>query len=91
MRAIDRGRPLSLGAITENRRTLIYVENLVSAILHAIDQPLPKLAGAAAGRRDSVMRLTESRTVVGWQPPLAMDEGLRRTAQWYRDGLLAVR
>jgi nucleoside-diphosphate-sugar epimerase len=131
MRAIDRGRLLPLGAITENRRTLIYVENLVSAILHVFDPPaavgetflvgddervstrelatrlgtalnrpprlipvpvpLLKLAGAATGRRDSVMRLTESsvvdatkiRTVVGWQPPLSMDEGLRRTAQWF--------
>lgn len=39
MRAIDRGIPLPLGAIRGNRRSLIYVENLVDALLHVLDHP----------------------------------------------------
>jgi nucleoside-diphosphate-sugar epimerase len=40
MRAIDRGLPLPLSSI-ENRRSLIYVENLADAIARCVDVPLP--------------------------------------------------
>ena len=38
MRAVKRGVPLPLGAI-DNRRSLVYVENLVSLILKCIEHP----------------------------------------------------
>ena len=50
------------------------------------------LLGSLARRRDVVSRLTESlqvdirktRTVLGWQPPVSVEEGLRRAAQEWR-------
>lgn len=54
------------------------------SVLHA--------AGALTGRSAEIERLCESLVVdssparkqLGWRPPVAVDEGLRRTAQWYR-------
>lgn len=43
MRAIDRGLPLPFAGV-ENRRSLIYLDNLADAIVHCVDAP------AAAGR-----------------------------------------
>lgn len=49
-------------------------------------------AGAALlGRRDLVQRLcgslqvdiSKARTLLGWNPPISLDEGLCRTAQWF--------
>lgn len=57
--------------------------------------PVPTLllkAGAAVlGRRDMAQRLcgslqvdiTKARTLLGWTPPISVDEGLRRTAQGF--------
>ena len=39
IRWIRRGLPLPLGAVHENRRSLIAVENLVDAIRHGVDHP----------------------------------------------------
>jgi len=124
MRAIDRGWPLPLASI-RNRRSLLYVGNLVDAILRclgggaagkvyalsdgepvstpelcralgrALDRPArlfafpPRLLDFVPG----MARLTESwvvddraiREELGWRAPVAFEEGLRRTAQWYRE------
>ncbi|MDG4476054.1 SDR family oxidoreductase [Desulfobacterales bacterium RS19-109] len=57
--------------------------------------PLPVFlleAGAVLlGRRDMAQRLcgslqvdiSRARTLLGWNPPISVDEGLRRTAQWF--------
>lgn len=60
--------------------------------LVAIPPRLLRLGGALAGRREEVMRLCESLVVdsgdtrrrLSWSPPLSVDEGLRRTVEWYR-------
>lgn len=133
LRAVDRGWPLPLSSV-HNRRSLIYVGNLVDtivrcaerpeaagrtylvsdgepvstpnlirAIARALDRPArlfpfpPRLlerAGALAGRTETVRRLTRSlevddsaiRRELGWRPPYTFEEGIRLTAQWFREG-----
>jgi len=123
MRAIDRGWPLPLASI-ENRRSLIYVGNLVDAIRVCLGGPaqgrtyavsdgpplstpeLCRAIGRALGRParlfpfppallglvPGMARLVQSqeaddaamRAELGWRPPFSFEEGLRRTAEWYR-------
>jgi nucleoside-diphosphate-sugar epimerase len=123
MRAICRGWPLPLASVS-NRRSLLYVGNLVDAIrrcleggvvqkVYAVSDGAPvstpelcRALGRALGRparlwpfppallrlAPGAARLAESlevddraiREELGWRPPFTFDEGLRRTAQWYR-------
>lgn len=128
MRALWRGIPLPLGAVTANRRSLVALDNLVDLIVTCIDHPaaanqtflvsdaedlstaallrrmgqqlgrparlLPvpvgvlRLAATLLGRPGIAQRLCGSlevdidktRHLLGWSPPLSVDEGLRRTA-----------
>jgi nucleoside-diphosphate-sugar epimerase len=64
LRAVDRGWPLPLGSV-ENRRSLIYVENLVSAIVRGLEAP------AAAGRT----------YLLADGPPVSTPELIRRIAR----------
>jgi nucleoside-diphosphate-sugar epimerase len=125
MRAVDRGRPLPLGAI-HNRRSLVALDNLVDFILTCAEHraaanqtflvsdgedlsttdlvrrlgrameaptrliPVPAwllIAGATLlGRRGVAERLcgnlqvdiSKARRLLGWSPPIDVDEGLRR-------------
>jgi nucleoside-diphosphate-sugar epimerase len=122
--AIARGIPLPLASI-KNRRSLIYVGNLVDAVLQCIAQPaaigrtylvsdadavsigeLCMKLGTALGRGARLFafpvallelfpparKLTRSLEVdttaitgdLGWQPRFSIDEGLRRTVDWYQ-------
>ena len=130
MRAIDRGLPLPLGGI-DNSRSLIYLGNLVDAIVLCLDHPaaagktylladhdlsstelargigaalgkpahlftippaLLKMAGAVAGKSDSVTRLLGSlqidsakiRRELGWEPRRDPQAGLQEMANSYR-------
>jgi nucleoside-diphosphate-sugar epimerase len=123
MRAIDRGWPLPLASI-RNRRSLVYVGNLVDAILvclggpaqgrtYAVSDGVPlstpelcRAIGRALGRParlfpfppallglvPGMARLVQSqeadsaaiRAELRWRPPFSFEEGLRRTAEWYR-------
>ncbi len=130
LRACDTPYPLPLGGIG-NRRSLLGLDNLVSAIALCLDHPeavgrkflvrdgedlsTPELAARlrkALGRparivwapvgpikalarigicRGLAQRLAGSLLAddsgirsLGWQPPLTVDEGLARVAQWWR-------
>jgi nucleoside-diphosphate-sugar epimerase len=124
MRAIARGVPLPLASI-DNRRSLVYVGNLVDAIIRCLEAPqaagkslavadgapvsVPDLCrrlGQALGRPARLFgvppallqlvpvlrKLTHSlevddsalREALGWRPPYTFEEGLLRTAHWYR-------
>jgi nucleoside-diphosphate-sugar epimerase len=56
--------------------------------------PVLRLCGSLTGRGAEVGRLCDSlavdiedtRTLLGWQPPHTVDDSLRRTVAWYRDG-----
>jgi len=62
------------------------------ARLLSIPPPLLRLAGNLLGRGAEVRRLCDSLTVdiaptrelLGWSPPLSLDEALARTGSWYR-------
>lgn len=129
--AVRRGIPLPLGAVTQNRRTLVGLDNLVDLIvtcayhpaaanqaflagddedlstadllrrmakafgvsLRLLPVPVPvlKAMARAAGKRGMVERLcgslqvdiTKAREVLGWKPPLTVDEGLARVASGF--------
>ena len=130
--AIDRGVPLPL-ASANNARSLVYVGNLVDALISCATHPaaagqtylvsdgedvstavlVEKIARALgrnnrsfhfppallravatlAGRSEQVDRLFGSLRVsnekicgeLSWSPPYTLDQGLRATADWYRD------
>ncbi|MEZ0246230.1 MAG: UDP-glucose 4-epimerase family protein [Methylophilaceae bacterium] len=132
MRWLDRGLPLPLGAIQQNRRSLIALDNLVDLIITCLTHPaaanqtflvsdgedlstvaLLKRMGQALGKparlfyvptallrlgailfnkRGVYQRLCDSlqmdigktRQLLDWQPPITVDEGLRRAAKGFR-------
>lgn len=127
-----RGVPLPLAAVTDNRRSLIALDNLVDLIVTCLEHPaaanqtflasdgedvstadLIRRVGAALGypvrlfgvppsllrlagtlmNKSSVYRrlcgslqldITKTRKLLGWTPPISVDEGLRRTAKGFQ-------
>ena len=130
-RAVAKGVPLPLGAVTGNRRSLVFLDNLVDLLLTCVDHPaavnqvflasdgedlstadlIRRLAAASGrrarlwpvplfclrwgstllGRREVLQRLLGSlqvdigkaRELLGWIPPVPVDEGLRRVMQGF--------
>ena len=128
MNWLRRGIPLPLGSVTKNRRSFIFIDNLVSMIIACINHPaaanqiflvsddedlstaellnrmalalgrpsklivvpenLVALGAKLIGRSDISQRLCGSlqvdirktKDMLGWSPPVSVDEGLRRTA-----------
>lgn len=128
-RWVARGIPLPLGGVTENRRSLVALGNLVSLLRLTLEHPgaagetflvsdgddvstaellrrtaralgrrallIPVPTGAlqaaagVLGRREVAQRLCSSlqvdigkaRSVLGWRPPLTLDDGLRRAVE----------
>lgn len=131
MRCLARGVPLPLAAVTNNRRSLVALDNLVGLIVTCLNHPaaanqtflvsdgkdlstaqLLKRLGAAIGqparlfylpptllklgasvlnRRGIYQRLcgslqldiAKTRQLLGWTPPVSVDEGLRRAAEGF--------
>lgn len=129
IRWLWRGVPLPLGGIFENRRSLVFLDNLVDLILTCIDHPaaanqtflvsddedlstaaLLRRMAAALGRparlipvpielitlgakmigRPAIAQrlcgslqvdIRKTKELLGWSPPVSVDEGLRRTAE----------
>ena len=125
MRAVQRGWPLPLGAV-HNQRSLVALDNLVDFIVTCLSHPqaanqtflvsdghdlsttelvrgLARAAGVPArllpvpvwalqagaallGKRDAMQRLcgnlqvdiSKARSLLGWLPPVSVDEGFRR-------------
>lgn len=61
------------------------------ARLMPVPPALMKLAGTVLGKRDQVDRLlgslivdiSKNRELLGWEPPLSVDDGLYETAKWF--------
>lgn len=131
MRWLKCGVPLPLGAVTENQRSLVALDNLVDLIVTCLDHqaaanqtflvsdgeslstasllrrmgealgrparlipvpvPLLQMGAALLGKRDMAQRLcgslevdiSKTRELLGWRPPISVDEGLRRTAAYW--------
>jgi nucleoside-diphosphate-sugar epimerase len=132
MKVVARGIPLPLGAIVDNRRSLVALDNLVDFIATCVAHPdaanqtflvsdgedlstadlarrlaramgkparlipvpvwMLKAGAALLGKRDVVQRLcgnlqldiSKARMMLGWQPPVSVDEGLRRAVSGFR-------
>jgi len=128
MRWLRHGIPLPLGAVTANKRSLVFLDNLVDLIVTCLDHPaaanqiflvsdgeslstaallqrmgkaigrparlipvpvsLLKLGATLLGKPGVAQRLcgslevdiNKTRELLGWTPPVSVDEGLRRTA-----------
>lgn len=128
MKWLNSGIPLPLGAISTNRRSFVFLENLVDLIVTCVGHPaaanqtflvsdnedmstatlLRRMAGAMGrparlipvpvglitigakliGRPDFAQRLcgslqvdiSKTRDLLGWTPPVSVDEAFRRTA-----------
>lgn len=132
MRWLARGVPLPLAAVTQNRRSLVALDNLVDLIVTCLHHPaaanqtflvsdgedlstaqLLKRMGAAMGRparlfyvppallklsasmlnRPGIYQrlcgslqldITKTQQLLGWTPPMSVDDGLRRAAEGFR-------
>lgn len=132
MRWLARGVPLPLAAVTQNRRSLVAVDNLVDLIVTCLNHPaaanqtflvsdgedlstadllrrmgvalgqparlfyvptaLLKLGATVVSRPGIYQRLcgslqldiAKTRQLLGWIPPVSVDEGLRRAAEGFR-------
>lgn len=132
MRWLVRGVPLPLAAMTNNRRSLVALDNLVDLIVTCLNHPaaanqtflvsdgedlssaqLLKRMGAAMGHPAHLFYLppallklgasvlnkpgiyqrlcgslqldiAKTRQLLGWTPPVSVDEGLRRAAEGFR-------
>ena len=65
------------------------LRDVVTSLRDYIDPALPVGFGAIPYRPDQVMHLeaniTALTTATGWKPAMPLDEGLRRTVDWFRD------
>ncbi len=132
MRWLARGVPLPLAAVTQNRRSLVALDNLVDLIVTCLHHPaaanqtflvsdgedlstaqLLKRMGAAMGHPARLyyvppallklgatvlnkpgfyqrlccslhLEITKTRQLLGWAPPVSVDEGIRRAAEGFR-------
>lgn len=128
----QRAWPLPLASI-ENKRSLIYLDNLVDALIHTLEHaesmgqtyllsdgqdvstpdlirlmaealqkpsrlfPVPvfmlKFLGVLASKSAAIQRLSGSLQIdsrhiqqhLGWKPPVHMQQGLEKTANWYQN------
>lgn len=129
---LARGVPLPLAAVTQNRRSLVALDNLVDLIVTCLNHPaaanqtflvsdgedlstvqLLKRTGAAMGRPARLfymppallklgatvlskpaiyqrlcgslqLDIAKTRQLLGWTPPVSVDEGLRRAVEGFR-------
>ncbi|GAB2182005.1 SDR family oxidoreductase [Denitratisoma sp. agr-D3] len=132
MRWLARGVPLPLATVTENRRSLVALDNLVDLTMTCLNHPaaanqtflvsdgedistaeLLKRMGAAMGKPARLfcvpsallklgatvlnkpgiyqrlcgslqLDIAKTRQLLGWAPPVSVDEGLRRAAEGLR-------
>lgn len=132
MRWLSRGVPLPLAAVTQNRRSLVALDNLVDLIMTCLSHPaaanqtflvsdgedlstadllrrmgtalgyparfvyvplsMLKLGARLVNKPGIYQRLCGSlqldiantRRLLGWSPPVSVDEGLRRAAEGFR-------
>jgi nucleoside-diphosphate-sugar epimerase len=67
----------------------IALREFILAVRDCIDSSLPLGFGETPYRPDQVMHLEADisalRAATGWAPKIAIEEGVRRTVEWYRD------
>ena len=66
----------------------ISSRSVVEKIVELLDTEIAPSFGALADRPPAPVRAADierTRSVLGWRPRIALDEGLRRTIRWYRE------
>jgi CDP-glucose 4,6-dehydratase len=82
-------RALGGQAFNFSNEIQVTVIELVERILRLMDSDLKPLVRNEATNeiRHQYLSAAKARQVLGWQPLFTLDEGLRRTIEWYRDFL----
>lgn len=79
-------------AFNFSNESQVSVSELVDRILRAMQSDLqPEVRNEAMNEiREQYLSARKAREVLGWKPLYTLDEGLRRTIDWYREFLGAV-
>jgi UDP-glucose 4-epimerase len=81
--------PTASGAFNLGSGRAAPIRTIVERVRDLIDPQLPLGFGEVPYRPDQVMRLeaniTRLRDATGWSPQIDLDEGLRRTVEWFRE------
>ena len=76
------GQTINLGAGEEHA-----IKDVVLKVLELMNSPVRPLIGALPYRPGEIQRLyadsNKARELLGWQPQVGLEEGLRRTIDWY--------
>jgi nucleoside-diphosphate-sugar epimerase len=82
------GQTLNIGTGIE-----VTVRSLAERILELMGNPVRLLVGQLPYRADEIKRLysdsRKARLLLGWEPQVELDDGLRRTIKWYRENYSA--
>ena len=84
-------RELAGEAFNFSNEQRITVSTIVARVLSAMHSPLePEILSVATHEiREQFLDATKARRDLGWAPMFTLDEGLRRTIEWYRGFLHA--
>jgi nucleoside-diphosphate-sugar epimerase len=77
------GRTLDVGS-----GELVSIRSIVDRLVRLMDSRIEPLFGAVPDRPLEQVRVADvaaTRSAIGWQPVVELDEGLRRTIDWYRE------
>ena len=74
-------------AFNFSNETQVTVLEIVERLLQLMDSPLrPDVRNEATNEiRRQYLSAEKARRVLGWRPLFTLDEGLRRTIEWYKD------
>jgi nucleoside-diphosphate-sugar epimerase len=78
------GQTINLGAGEEHA-----IKDVVLKVLELMGKPVKPLIGALPYRPREIWRLyadsSKARELLGWQPQISLEEGLRKTIAWYSE------
>ena len=86
---LARNRELSGHAFNFSNESQVTVRELVDRILKSMNSELePEVRNEAVNEiREQYLSAAKAREVLAWKPLFTLDEGLRRTIDWYREFL----
>jgi UDP-glucose 4-epimerase len=87
--AAARARGIDGARIDVGSGELVTVKEIVERLVAIIDPGVEPRFGAVPDRIREQIRVADvrrSESLLGWRPSTPLDEGLRRTVSWYREG-----
>jgi nucleoside-diphosphate-sugar epimerase len=82
------------GAADVGTGRLVSIRSLVEQLVEIVDPELEPEFGAVEDRASEQVRAADveaAAATLGWRPQVSLEEGLRRTVEWYRERLGAGR